>query len=82
MRSIKSKFIYDEIIIMGMFYCPYGKDNYNCFFQWLQKKTTEEKVAWYKSLNNRDKQDLMFCHLKCNCKNLGNPSDIKTYQHN
>lgn len=82
MKITKTSFAYDEIIQQGMFYCPYGKENYSCFFQWLQKKTTTEKRVWFNSLTVRDKQDLMYCHLKCTCKDMSNPKQVKYFQLN
>jgi hypothetical protein len=82
MKSTKSSFIHDEIILQGMFYCPYGKEKPTCFFQWLQKKPTAEKIAWFNSLSLRDKQDLMYCHLKCTNKSNSRPEKIKFYQKN
>jgi hypothetical protein len=82
MRTTKSSFIYDEVILQGMFYCPYGKETHSCFFQWLQKKTTAEKTDWYNSLTLRDKQDLMYCHMKCTNKPATNYKKLVYYQNN
>jgi hypothetical protein len=82
MKTTKTNFIYDEIIMQGMFFCPYGKETQSCFFQWLQKKTSAEKVNWYNSLTLRDKQDLMYCHAKCNAKASVNFHKLKYYQNN
>ena len=82
MKTTKTSYLYDEVIMQGMFYCPFGKENYSCFFQWLQKKSTADKVAWYNSLTIRDKQDLMYCHLKCTCKSMVNPKKVKYFQNN
>ena len=82
MKTTKTVYIYDEIILQGMYFCPFGKENYNCFFQWLQKKTTADKTAWYNSLTLRDKQDLMYCHLKCTCKSMVDTEKTKFYQNN
>jgi hypothetical protein len=82
MKFTKSSFVYDEVIMQGMFYCPFGKENYSCFFQWLQKKSTKEKIAWYNSLTYRDKQDLIYCHLKCSCKSSIKLDKIKYFQNN
>jgi hypothetical protein len=82
MKTTKSSFIFDEVILQGMYFCPFGKDKYSCFFQWLQKKSTSDKTAWYQSLTARDKQDLMYCHLKCSCKSNSNLAKVKYYQNN
>jgi hypothetical protein len=82
MKSTKSSVIYDELILQGMFYCPFGKENCSCFFQWLQKKPTPEKIVWYNSLTYRDKQDLIYCHLKCSSKPSVKLGKIKYFQHN
>lgn len=82
MKTTKNTYAHDDIIIQGMFYCPFGKENYSCFFQWLQKKTTSEKIDWYNSLNARDKQDLLYCHLKCTCKSMINLKKTKYFQNN
>lgn len=82
MKSTKSLIVCDEIILQGMFFCPYGKESASCFFQWLQKKTTKEKVEWFNSLTLRDKQDLMYSHSKCNCNQMGDPMKLKFFQKN
>lgn len=82
MRTTKSSTIYDEVILSGMFYCPYGKEKSSCFFQWLQRKSTADKFAWFNSLSLRDKQDLLYCHLKCSCKSGANLEKIKFFQNN
>lgn len=78
----KSTSALDEIILTGMYYCPYGKDTRGCFFGWLQKKSTQEKTEWYKGLTVRDKQDLIYCHLKCSLKANTNYQKVKYYQNN
>ncbi len=55
----------EEIIQNGMFYCPYGRENYQCFFLWLQKRTLKEKMEWYKKLTPTDKRELVQCHHNC-----------------
>lgn len=82
MKMSKHSVIYDEIILQGMFYCPFGKEKYSCIFHWLQKKTTADKTAWYRSLTYRDKQDLMYCHFRCLYKKIANLVKIKYYQYN
>ena len=82
MKATKCATGIDEVIIQGMFFCPYGKDSRNCFFGWLHKKTTSEKVAWFKSLSVRDKQDLMYCHMKCPAKASSDYQKLKIYQTN
>lgn len=82
MKTTKVSNSYDEVIMHGMYFCPFGKENYNCFFQWLQKKSTAEKTVWFNSLTARDKQDLLYCHLKCTCKSMMEPKKVKYYQNN
>ncbi|MCX7987472.1 MAG: hypothetical protein N2662_11085 [Bacteroidales bacterium] len=55
----------EEIIQQGMFYCPYGRTNYQCFFLWLQKRTLKEKMEWYRKLTPNDKRELVQCHRGC-----------------
>lgn len=81
-QKVDQAFALDDVIIQGLFYCPYGKENYSCFFKWLQKKDTADKISWFHSLNNRDKQDLMYCHLKCTCKNVMDVKKVKLFQNN
>jgi len=82
MKTTKNSFMYDEFILQGMFYCPFGKANNSCFFHWLQKKPTTDKMAWYNSLSLRDKQDLMYCHFKCSGKQTSGLDKIKYFQNN
>jgi hypothetical protein len=82
MKTTKTTFALDDVIIQGMFYCPFGKEQYNCFFAWLQKKKTNDKIKWFGSLTQRDKQDLLYCHLKCTCKNKMKINKVKYYQNN
>ncbi len=65
MKSVKTSAAEEEIIQQGMFYCPYGRENYQCFFLWLQKRSMNDKMKWYQSLTNRDKKELIACHSHC-----------------
>jgi len=65
MQQMRASVGEEEIIQQGMFYCPYGRQHYRCFFLWLQKRTTQEKREWYSKLTANDKRELLQCHRDC-----------------
>ncbi|MGC8824912.1 MAG: hypothetical protein ACP5PZ_10040 [Bacteroidales bacterium] len=82
MKQLKVSAGEEEIIQQGMFYCPYGREHYQCFFLWLQKRTLQEKMEWYKKLTPTDKCELIQCHRGCKEGKPMNPNRIKWTQHN
>lgn len=82
MKQLKASVEDEEIIQQGMFYCPYGRENYRCFFLWLQKRTLQEKMEWYNKLTPKDKRELLQCHRGCKDGRPMPLDRIRWIQHN
>jgi hypothetical protein len=82
MKQLKTSSSEEELIQKGMFYCPYGKENYHCFFLWLQKRSLKQKTEWYKCLTAKDKKELILCHQGCKEGRPMNLNKIKVTQNN
>ncbi|HEY9123950.1 MAG TPA: hypothetical protein VIO15_06390 [Bacteroidales bacterium] len=82
MRIVNSTMYFDELILNSMFYCQHGKHGCNCFFQWVQKKSTPDKAAWFRSLTDHDKRELVISHLKCKATLNDNYKAIAHWQNN
>lgn len=82
MQHIKANMLADDFALKSMFYCPQGKTHYTCFFSWLQKKPTNEKIKWYQRLTAKDKIELMRCHNTCNENTFMNLNKLNYIQVN
>ena len=82
MKIVNSSIYFDEVILNAMFYCSHGKSGCQCFFQWVQKKSTPDKASWFKSLTVKDKRELVLCHLKCQMHAENDYLKINSWQSN